>query len=350
MSAAGTSDFLRQAAAAWHDRLQREEGSEETRLEFNRWVAQSPEHRSAYAAVDRAWSALRDCAHEPEILALRHEAALRLSRGNSRSLRPLRFATAVALVLALGGVATLLASRSPAERSILTDRTYTTTVGERLIVTLLDGSQVTLDTQSQLRVVWSKHERRVHLIRGQALFEVAKDRTRPFVVEADNQRLVAVGTAFDVRMDDRKLKVTMIEGTVRVERATGAAFRGSDAPAAPPGLSMTSASPVVMLTAGEQLVVDAQSEDHVLPADPDRATSWRRGQIIFDDTRLADAVGELNRYTQTQIVLADPTLADLRLSGAFATGRPNVFVEAVTSYFAIAVASRDSQSIVLKAR
>jgi transmembrane sensor len=339
VSPATTSDFARQAAATWHDRLHREGVSEETRQTFRQWLAQSPEHGRAYAAIDRAWLVLQAGAHEPEILALRHEAALRLSREASRTLRPLRFATAVALVLALGGIATWLVTHSLAERSILAwvlepfnaemERIYTTTVGERLVVTLADGSQVTLDTHSQLRVAWSKRERNVKLVRGQALFEIAKDRTRPFVVEARNQRLVAVGTAFDVRVEDRQMKVTM---TATLDRRT------------------TSASPARMLTAGEQLVVDAQSEDYIHPTDPDRATNWLRGQIIFDDARLADAVRELNRYSETQIVLADPALADLRLSGAFVTGRPNVFVEAVTSYFAVAVASRDSESIVLKAR
>ena len=115
MSAPGTHDFVRQAAAAWHDRLQREKVSEETRQSFNRWLAQSPEHGRAYAAIERTWSALRAGAHEPEILALRHEAVLRLSRDTSRSLRPLRLATAAAFVLALGGIATLLASRSLGE-------------------------------------------------------------------------------------------------------------------------------------------------------------------------------------------------------------------------------------------
>ena len=136
-----------------------------------------------------------------------------------------------------------------------------------------------------------------------------------------------------------QMKVTMIEGTVRVEPMTTTLDRRT-----------ASASPARMLTSGEQLVVDAQSGDYIHPSDPDRATSWLHGQVIFDDARLADAVAELNRYSETQIVLADPTLADLRLSGAFVTGRPNVFVEAVTSYFAVAVASRDSESIVLKAR
>ena len=77
MSAAATSDFARQAAATWHDRLQRGGVSEETRQAFRRWLAQSPEHERAYAAIDRAWLVLQAGAHEPEILALRHEAALR---------------------------------------------------------------------------------------------------------------------------------------------------------------------------------------------------------------------------------------------------------------------------------
>ena len=335
MSPEARCDLVRQAAATWHDRLRDEQVGEETRQTFNQWLSQSLQHQCAYAAIERTWSTLRTGAHEPEILALRHETALRLTRDASRSLRVLRFAAAVGLVLVLGSVAVMLSS----PRSVLawvfeplnveTGRTYTTTVGERLAVTLRDGSQVTLDTQSRLRVAFSKRERTVELLRGQALFEVAKDRNRPFVVEARNQRLVALGTAFDVRMDDSQIKVTMIEGSVCVEHAMGA---------------------VPILTAGQQLVVDAQSEASVHPADPERATSWRRGQIIFDDERLANAVREINRYSELKIVLADPTLADLELSGAFATGRPDVFVEAITSYFPVVVASHDSQSIVLKAR
>lgn len=340
MSAQGIPELVRRAAATWHERLQREGDCADTLRAFNQWLAQSPEHQHAYAVIDRAWSVLRAAAHEPEILALRHETALRLSRESSRSLRPIRFAAAIALVLALGGLAVLLGSHWVEEGPVFawlpsalkteTDRTYSTTVGERLAMTLVDGSQITLDTQSQLRVMLSKRERHVQLLRGQALFEVAKDRTRPFVVEARNQRLVAIGTAFDVRVDDGEMKVTMVEGAVRVE---------------------TPLSPVMMtLTAGQQLVIDARSENHVHPADPERATSWRRGQISFDDARLADAVREINRYSQARIVLADPALAELRLSGAFATGRPNVFVEAISSYYGLAIASRDAQTIVLKAR
>jgi transmembrane sensor len=333
------SDCVRQAAAVWHDRLRHENVSEETRQMFDRWLAQSPEHQRAYSAIDETWSALRAGLQEAEFLALRHETALRLSRRTLTSMGPLRLATAAAIVLTFGCLATLMLGPAGAERSILarvlepfntqTDRTYTTAVGERLGVTLPDGSQVTLDTQSQVRVTLTKLERRVHLVRGQASFEVTKDRTRPFVVEARNQRLVAVGTSFDVRVDEREVKVTMIEGAVRVEPATGEVGR---------------------LIAGEQLVVDAHNESHVRRADLQSATSWHRGQIVFDDTRLGDAIEELNRYSQTRIALADSTLADLRLSGAFPTSRPEVFVEAVTAYFPVVIASDDAQSIILKAR
>jgi transmembrane sensor len=95
------------------------------------------------------------------------------------------------------------------------------------------------------------------------------------------------------------------------------------------------------------LITDAQREDHVRTADPERSTSWRRGQLVFENTRLADAIAEVNRYSEAKIELADPDLGNLRLSGAFATGRPAVFVEAVTTYFPVRIARSDDRKVVL---
>jgi transmembrane sensor len=237
---------------------------------------------------------------------------------------------------------------------------YETATGERLAFTLNDGSQVTLDTQSELKVSFSPAERSVRLMRGQAFFEVAKDPQRPFIVEARNRRFVAVGTAFDVRVDGDQVRVIMVEGTVRVEgRAPEvAATNAPGAPTQPPtsGIAgraanrdvLRSESPAVTtITAGEQFITDAEREDHVRAADPERSMSWRRGQLVFDNTRLADAVAEVNRYSEAKIELADPDLGNLRLSGAFATGRPTVFVEAVTTYFPVRVTRSDDRAIVL---
>jgi transmembrane sensor len=366
---------LRETAAAWHDRVHRDKVPDDTRTALARWLAESPEHRAAYEEIDRTWCDLRSTAHDPRILALRHEAALRLTRRTSKTFRPRTWAAAAVILVALGTSLAGLSMHSMGERSPIAmllnafhtyaDGRYATATGERLTVTLEDGSQLTLNTQTELEVAFTRAERVVRLTRGQALFEVAKDARRPFVVEANNRRFIAVGTAFDVRIDGAQIGVTMIEGTVRVERATNLKSTASASSTAlrttmgsPKGGTAradldTSVSPqllVTTLTAGEQLTVDSESHDHVRSADPERVTSWRRGQVIFENTRLADAVAELNRYSDIKIELTDPALADLRLSGGFATGHPNLFIEAITTYFPIQAAKVDDHAVILSAR
>jgi transmembrane sensor len=376
-----TPSDLREAAALWHERL-RDGPSEDMRRGFEAWLEASPDHRPAYASIERTWAMLQKTAETPSILALRHETALRLTRQTSRRLRPVRALAAAVAVMALGMVAwgLLAPARLPDAFTAWMrdlwqgDSHYSTTTGERLSATLRDGSQITLDTQSELEVAFTKAERTVRLRHGQAFFEVAKDKTRPFVVEVNNRRFIAVGTAFDVRVDDDQIQVTMIEGVVRVEHAqprAGSAAGGSPSTTpemasegrggsgvAAPGSSVPSTPPQdarppraeTFLSAGEQLIVDRQSEDRVRAADTERATSWRRGQLMFNSVRLGDAVAEVNRYSETKIELADPSLADVRISGSFATGRSEVFVEAVTTYFPIQVSASSERAVILKAR
>jgi transmembrane sensor len=363
----------REAAAAWHDRLHREKVSDETRRAFADWLTESARHMELYESIDRVWTKLQTSAEDPQILALRHETALRLTRRASATGRSLRWVAAAALFVV--GVAVVTAVVRPAGEhfglaSLLdvfrlggADH-YETVTGERLAFALRDGSQVTLDTQSELKVDFTATERIVRLRHGQAFFEVAKDPRKPFVVEVRGRRFVAVGTAFDVRVDGDQVKVTMVEGTVRVEpphpeppSRTGQGIQvrhpdslgGSATPdnQDPPGQLL---AVVATITAGEQLVTNAQREDHVRPADSERSTSWRRGQLVFENTRLADAIAELNRYSDAKIQLEDADLADLRLSGVFATGRPTVFVEAVTAYFPIQITRADDRAVVLSKR
>jgi transmembrane sensor len=327
-------------AAAWFDRIQREHVSAEERRAFEQWLADSPDNLRAYQSVQHAWNLLQDSTRQPDILALRQEATLRVTRRASRRLQRFRWALAASILMVLTGTLATVPLRWLGHQSMLawtldsfhhgSNLTYTTAVGERLMIALDDGSELTLDTASEVHVRFSKHERYINLTRGQALFEVARDRERPFVVEARQRRLVALGTAFDVRMDEQEMTVTIVEGAVRVEKQTG--------PAAP-----------TTLTAGDQFVADDKGADHVHPAEADKVTSWRKGQVVFDNTRLGDAVIELNRYSLTKIQV-EPEIADLRLSGAFNSGRQQAFIEAVTTYFPIAVASHDEHSILLKRR
>lgn len=351
----GAADAVREAAALWCDRLARSDVSAETRAAFARWMEESAGNRAAYEAVSRAWTLVRDQSHDPRILALRHETALRLTRDASRRSRtPARIAAALA-VLAAGAVVTLAlspdissliqadaardAATAPARQSA---ERYDTAIGERLAVTLSDGSQVTLNTQTALETSFSAAQRSLQLKTGQALFEVARDATRPFVVEAQGRRLIALGTVFDVRLDGESMQVTMLEGRVRVERTAPDAGQGS------PDADLPRF--VTTLAAGEQLTLDAQRFDRVVVADGARITSWRHGQVIFENSRLEDAIAELNRYSKTRVELADPALGELRISGAFVTGRPAIFVEALTTYFPIAVERQDEEVVRLGRR
>ena len=336
-------DSLRETAALWHARAGQENASAESRADLQRWLARSQEHRAAYRSIERSWSQLKGAASAPQIIQLRHESAMRLTRQTAAKLRPLRWTLAAALVLlSLGaafwillpgngfGLASLAWLKS--ETQVPMVRAYATKTGERLTIALEDGSQVTLNTETWLEVAFSKTSRTVRLTRGEALFEVTKDKARSFVVQTPNRRFVAVGTAFDVHIQTDQVKVTMLEGTVHAE-------------------SMEPGSPILAtVTAGEQLITGARAQQSVRRVNAERETSWRRGQLIFDNTPLSEAVDELNRYSSTHIVLADPKLAGLRLSGTFASGGTNTFVEALTAYFPIQIEHSDARTVTLKAR
>jgi transmembrane sensor len=360
--------LVHEESAQWYERLHRDTVSEATRAEFERWRIVSPERAEAYARLERTGAQLQGVAESPAILALRHEAALRLTRRTSQRFQP-AFAAAAALLIVVvaavmmvfvapdswrTGVAAWVKKLGPAQ----TD--YVTGTGERLTATLKDGSQITLDTQSRLQVAFNEAERVVRLKQGQAYFDVAKDKIHPFVVEVQRRRLVAVGTAFDVRLDADRIQVTMVEGTVRVESTTSRGDARSAHPASASGEGATASPPSpsdappgaqqVVISAGEQLLIEPGAAEHVRRSDSVRETSWRRGQLIFDGARLGEAVAEVNRYSDTKIELTDPELGDIRISGSFATGEPHVFVEAVTTYFPIEVSRRNSETVALKAR
>lgn len=347
-------DPMREAAARWHDEMSRDKVSAETRAAFTRWLEQSPQHRTAYEAVQKVWSTLQQGLHDPQLLALRHETALRITRRSAKTVRRVQWPIAAALVVCLGIVVAMAVGPRMMPRvnamlasfGIATNGRYSTDIGERLAVNLKDGSQVTLNTNTSLQVRYTAGERHITLTQGQALFEVAKDRSRPFVVEAQGRRFVAVGTAFDVRVNGERVQVTMLEGTVRVERSSP---NRADDSSSDTGAVEQQRRVITTISAGEQLTANDREQDRVRVADAERETSWRRGQLLFENTRLGDALVEVNRYSERQIRLADESLAELRISGAFSTGRPTVFVEALTTYFPID-ARTDEATVLLTAR
>jgi RNA polymerase sigma factor (sigma-70 family) len=181
---------------------------------------------------------------------------------------------------------------------------------ERRELMLSDGSVVRLEPESRLRVTFDSNERRVVLEKGRALFRVAKNPQRPFLVQVDDTTVRAVGTAFGVEHRAGGIVVTVAEGSVAV---TVQALRNEAM------LEAGGSEPTTqLLTAGQQVTVQSSgAANSARRVDTERALAWAEGRLVFEDDTLADVVAEFNRYNRTQLRIADPQLAARRISGVF---------------------------------
>jgi transmembrane sensor len=236
---------------------------------------------------------------------------------------------------------------------------YRTDAGERRLVTLIDGSQVQLDSLTELSVDYSEHARDLKLIRGQARFEVARDVERPFTVLAAGKKVVATGTAFNVDLLGKDLFVTLIEGHVVIlpqaeatprlsSAATSPSRSGSALPSAADAMPDFEIKPIE-LEAGQQLAVLADGATTVAAANVQRATAWQSGQIVVENEPLASVTRRVNRYADRPVELADQTVGSLRISGVFHTGDVDGFVSTITSYLPV-TAQRGEDAIYLRGR
>lgn len=297
------------AAAAWFVRLQSAERDEQALEAFEDWLDESSSHRAAFDRAREIWSMI------PAAAALADEA----TEGQSTMHRPVRRwsrsrkgLALASLLLALCGGGWWL-SRGPVD--------YTTRVGEEKVATLDDGTRIALNTNTGLSVSYTRHARSVALDHGEAMFEVAHNAQRPFIVTAGDKAVRAIGTKFIVRRSGSDVSVTLIEGKVAINQASG---------------SRSYMRPT-MLAAGERLIANEQAPPVIDHPSMSAATAWRSGQAIFNDTPLGDAIVEINRYGGPQIAVSDPRLAALRVSGVFATNDTAEFAAAVASLYGLKV-------------
>lgn len=213
--------------------------------------------------------------------------------------------------------------------SVPSGQVYRTNAAQRLTATLEDGSRLTLNVGSQVRVVFDDGERRLILDKGQALFEVAKDRLRPFLVVAGSRVVTAHGTMFDVRREPTAIQIALIEGKVSVS---------SDAQ---PGSAVAMVPDDVLVATNGAL-----SLSHV----PGRALAlagWQDGNLIFVDQTLGEAVAEMNRYGAQRLEVADADTAALRISGSFRIGQLQPFLDALELGFPVTVTRLSAREVKL---
>ena len=196
---------------------------------------------------------------------------------------------------------------------------YHTAVGGIVAVPLVDGSKILLNTNSELKVDLTESERSVRLEQGEAYFNVAHDPRRPFIVSVGERRIVAVGTAFSVWRNEDDVRIAVTEGKVRFEKSDRSNVL------LPPGS--------VARTLHDEVTMQQRTV-----AEVDEALSWRTGFLTFHDTPLADAVAEFNRYSMRKIILEDPAIAALRLSGKFQFSQSDAFVRLLERSFPVQAA------------
>jgi transmembrane sensor len=314
-------------AAAWIWRMDSATVAAADRQAFEAWLRQDPRHRRAAAELSTVWSALDGLAE-----AKRDEkiATFTNTVEPPRLYRPQHgWFAAAAMIAAVAVGAIWLHQGSELQ-------TLATAVGQQRNVTLADGSIVTLNTNTIVETDLRRHTREIFLRKGEAHFQVAHDRSRPFLVHAGDAVVRAVGTAFEVRiLTDQHVDVVVNEGRVEVQTTTPVPVSINPGGQARPAPATT----LRALSAGERLST-AGHDYAVVPITAQQLSSelaWREGAIIFDGEPLSEAIAEIERYTDARIIVSDPEIAAMRVGGRFRTGDVQEFFDALQTALPVSI-------------
>ena len=317
---------ISEQAARWVVRAAARALSPEQQRELDVWLNADPRHRGAYIRARAQWVDL------DRLAALHGPASSVATKGERRlSLSRRELLAAGVAAIAVGGGLSWRVLRGGRER-------YASGIGEVRRIALEDGSTLLLNTDSEVAVWFGEHNRNIQLLRGEALFEVAHDRERPFFVAVNDIVVRAVGTAFAVRLEASQVDVTVTEGVVEVTEPAAAA-----APARPG--PPVSGSQTRRVTVNERAIISharAAQVQSITPAEADRRLAWRQGLVSFDGESLQTAVAEINRHNRRQIEVDDPALGAKPIVGVFRATDPSGFsVAAALALRASVVADGD---------
>lgn len=314
-------------AASWVAQIDAGPFSTTDRLALVEWIARSPAHGTELRRISGLWAGVDLIIDE---VLTEYEAAQPSVLSVLKSGFLVRPASFVAVGAAMAAMISTIVFLPVAERPhvALSEQVsiYAVPKGDDLIQTLSDGSVIHLNTDTRIEVDYSDGLRRLNLIKGEAYFDVAHDPDRPFQVYAGGGRVEAVGTEFLVSLSGDDLDLIVTEGKVLFDRIV------SD------NLAQTTVAPV--LNAAEPILVQAgfaarfdEKIAEIASVDSgviERETAWRQGQFVFSGDTLEYVIGEISRYSETQIVISDPALRDKRVSGVFSTDQINGVISALS--------------------
>lgn len=310
-------------AAQWIVAREEPGWDEADQAHLDAWLAESDMHRVAFIRLEHSWrEADRIGSLGPSMTpeSLREQPQERFDGRARQWWVPI--AAAASLVAAVGiGWYEFAPSRPGAEQQVASTR-YDTKVGGHETVQLTDGSKVELNTASVVRTAVSQNGREVWLDQGEAYFEVAHDKNRPFVIHAGNRQVTVLGTKFSVRRDGDRVSVFVREGRVRVDDIEdGRAVR-----------STTITGGDMAMSRGSATLVTGKSEERV-----ENALTWRSGMLSFEQDRLVDVAAEFNRYNPQKLVVTDSVAGAIRIGGMFPASKPGDFARLLRDAYGLRI-------------
>ncbi|WP_444914697.1 FecR family protein [Microbulbifer sp. TRSA007] len=319
-----SEDSLDQACA-WVARLRSDSITSSDRRQFKQWISKE-ENQLAFTEITELWGDLGALSHLPsdtlfpESIPYPQSKAASCSASSETQKQLSSKQWTLPQWLMGGGLATCGAIVAlwvgyQGMGGELKAQIYVTERGQIQTISLSDGSEVKLNSNSELRVIYNRNERRTELVRGEAFFEVARQTSRPFTVTAGSANIRVLGTEFNVELNPQSTKVSVTEGTVSVSETDSA-----------PGLGPES----VQLIKNEKVSVSERGLSPIGQTSPEEATDWTKGLLVFEKTPLKDALTELNRYLAVPVA-ASPQVEDKLVSGTFEISDPDSTLKAIAT-------------------
>ncbi|WP_444926737.1 FecR family protein [Microbulbifer sp. TRSA002] len=312
-----SEDSLDQACA-WVARLRSDSITSADRHQFKQWLS-IEENQQAFAEVSELWGDLGALSRMPvdtlfpeSIPSRKTTDKVEMPKTNKHWTLP-QWLIGGGLA-ACGAVITLWIGFQGMGGEIQTQM-YATERGQIQTVSLPDGSEIKLNSNSELKVIYNRNERRTELVRGEAFFEVARQTSRPFTVSAGSANIRVLGTEFNVELNPENTQVSVTEGTVSVTESVSA-----------PGLEPES----VQLVKNQKVSISDRGLSPISRTSLEEATDWTKGLLVFEKTPLKDALIELNRYLITPVA-ASPQVENRLVSGTFEVSDPDNTLKAIAT-------------------
>jgi transmembrane sensor len=340
ISSSDSDRRIAEQAADWLLRLQSEDLTQQQRAELVEWLCESPQHVAALFRICKVQRDLARFGQWRQIAPLTRTAPSKLMQlVPKRSVAPSPAGRRWGRVAALAASVVLACLLGWLGLARLGHQEFSTQAGEKRQITLADGSVMDLSPDTDVAVRYRAHERLLTLERGDAIFHVAKDRSRPFIVAAARTRVRAVGTIFRVERTVGRVCVAVVEGVVAVSEEPRGWHRS---------LGQAPPLPLLSLAANEQVSINISgiiSPVHWTHASV--ASGAGANRLTFDDQTVADVAHRFNLHNRIQIEISDPSLAVRRISGIFPTDDPASFVAFLQVAADVQVSQRDSTHILL---